>query len=204
MSADASAAAAQAATDAAAKATADAAAKSTADASAKAAADQAATDAAAKATEYKFVVPEGVKLEGESLTQLTTFAKTHKLTQEAAQALVDREIGFQKEQAAAETANVKKVAADWEAAAKADAEIGGEKHAEHLAVAKKALETFGSKPFQDMLNTLPIGKHPEVVRFLAKVGRAISADGKIVTGAAGGAEKTAAQTFYPTMVKTGT
>lgn len=212
LSADASAVAAQAATDAAAKTAAD---KATADASAKAVADKAATDAAAKATsdkaaadtaatkgEYQaFKLPDGAKLEGETLKKFTDFAKSLKLDQAGAQAFVDRELALQKEQHAASEASVKKAADDWAAAAKADAEIGGADHDANQGIALKALETFGSPELQSMLKTLPFGKHPEVVRFLWKIGKAISADGKVIQGGTPNNAKTPSQQFYTSQPK---
>lgn len=88
---------------------------------------------------------------------------------------------------------------DWEAATKADKELGGDKFAENLEVAKSTLTKFGSPALTKLLNESRLGNHPEVVRFFHKIGRAIAEDN--IGGLGGGGEnvRDPAKTLYPDM-----
>ncbi|WP_175982558.1 peptidase [Caballeronia zhejiangensis] len=146
----------------------------------------------AKPIEYTdFKVPEGVELKGEALDELKAFAKEKGLSQEDAQKLVD--LGAKQSQAfqtqVAEQAKAQ--SAEWAAQTKGDKEIGGDALPENLAAAKQALDKFGSPELKSLLNQSGLGNHPEVVRFMVKAGKAISEDGRLVTGAAGQKDRSA-------------
>lgn len=154
------------------------------DAAAKEAADKVAAEAAKTPVEYELKVPEGVKLEGEALDSLKAFAKERGLSQEDAQALTD--MGVKQAQAfqAQLVEHGKQVAEQWTTATKTDKEFGGDKLGENLAIAKQALDTFGSKELKTLLNDSGLGNHPEIIRAFYRAGKAISEDGRLVTGAA--------------------
>ena len=70
----------------------------------------------------------------------------------------------------------------WVDTAKQDAEYGGEKFEENIAVAVKARDSFGTSEFNEMLDSSGLGNHPEMIRFLNRVGKAISEDSVVVGG----------------------
>lgn len=147
-----------------------------------------------------FKLPDGVKLEGDDLAGITTFAKDMNLTQEQAQKLVDRDI---KARADAETALKTRhegVVAQWGEMARTDKDIGGDKFDANLAVAKKAIDTFGSPELKQYLNETGLGNHPEVIKTFLRIGQQISEDklGSNVNGDQA-PTKTAAQVLYPSM-----
>lgn len=154
------------------------------DAAAKEAADKAAAEAAAKTVEYEFKLPEGVEFKAESLKELKDTAKELGLTQEQAQKIAD--LGAKQSQGFAEqlVEQQKTLTAEWAEQTTTDKEIGGDKLSENLGVAKKALDSFGSKELKTLLDQSGLGNHPEIVRFMVKAGKAISEDGKLITGAA--------------------
>lgn len=123
------------------------------------------------------------------LTEFTTFAKGLGLSQEAAQKFVEREVALQQAADKDLAAQVTKQKAEWETQARSDAEIGGAKYDENLGIANKALDQFGSPALRDMLKTTPFGQHPDVLRFLVKVGQAISQDNFVPAGGAPPAPK---------------
>ncbi|MDR5772084.1 MULTISPECIES: hypothetical protein [unclassified Caballeronia] len=155
----------------------------------------------AKPIEYTdFTLPEGVTLKGEALDELKAFAKEKGLSQEDAQKLVD--MGAKQSQAftARLTEQAQAQAAEWATQTQNDKEIGGEQLPENLAAAKQALDKFGSPELKSLLNQSGLGNHPEVVRFMVKAGKAISEDGRIVTGSAGNknrADTPIANRLYP-------
>ncbi|MCE5328153.1 MAG: hypothetical protein LLG01_17230 [Planctomycetaceae bacterium] len=118
---------------------------------------------------YQWTMPEGVTLDPTVLDAYGTAARELGLPQDQAQSIVDR---VAPAMAAAQAAQVKA----WEEAAAADPEIGGDKLPETLATAKAALEALGTPEMVKTLNELGWGSHPDVIRFMAKVGRAIGPD----------------------------
>lgn len=139
--------------------------------------------------EYEFKLPEGVDLKGEALDELKAFAKEKGLTQEEAQKLAN--LGAKQAQGfAAQVVEQQKAAtAKWAEETTSDKEIGGDKLPENLAVAKQALDKFGSPALKALLNQSGLGNHPEVVRFMVKAGKAISEDGRIISGDAGQSDR---------------
>ena len=70
----------------------------------------------------------------------------------------------------------------WVEQAKADTEYGNDKFDESISVAVKARDNFGTSEFNEMLDSSGLGNHPEMIRFLNRVGKAISEDSVVVGG----------------------
>ena len=77
----------------------------------------------------------------------------------------------------------------WSESSKADNEFGGEKLAENLATAKKALDAFGSPELKQLLNESGLGNHPEVIRMMYRAGKSISEDTFVGASQGSGAGK---------------
>lgn len=172
------------------------------DAEKAAAEEKAKKDGEAKGApeEYaEFKLPETFKVDEPLMGEFKTLAKELGLSQEAAQKLVDMQAKLQAGNASAFTetlqAHVDKTAGEWRTAAKADPEYGGVKFDENVAIAKQALDAFGTPELKALLNESRLGSHPEVIRFMFKAGKAISQDG-FVPGRAGSAAKDTASTLY--------
>ncbi len=125
---------------------------------------------------YEFAVPDGLP-EGYELDDVVTgkiaeVAKTLDLTQEQAQSLVSEVLPVMHRRTEEQQTALN---AEWVSQTKADQEIGGQKLDENLIVAKRAVQAYGSDGLQELLNG-PIGSHPEVVRFLVKIGATVSED----------------------------
>lgn len=124
-----------------------------------------------------FQTPEGgVDLGGSVIAGISETAKELDLPQEKAQKIVDAVASGQARQ-------LDELRASWQETAKKDSEIGGTKHDEALSFAKKALKQFGTEDFNALLSdpTAGVGDMPEVIRFMSRIGRAIS-DDKVITG----------------------
>lgn len=134
--------------------------------------------------EYKdFALPEGNEVDAELMGEFKSIAKELNLTQEQAQRLAEiggkialKASGPGEEAIVAEAKNV------WGKQTIADKEIGGDKLAENLSVAKKTLDTFGSPELKDLLNKSGMGNHPEVIRLFYKIGKQIGEDNVLVSG----------------------
>lgn len=148
----------------------------------------------------EFVMPDGYKLDEQLLGEFTPVLKELNLSQEAAQKVMDFapkliEKTVAETQAGLLTQLGLADHASWTAALKADAEIGGDKLPENLGHAKAAFTTFFSPAAQKLINGLGLGNHPEVIRGLVKVGKAISEDG-FVPGGKTTASSNTAQSMY--------
>jgi hypothetical protein len=147
---------------------------------------------------YEFVAPEGAQLNPEVMAKFEGVAKELGLTQEAAQKVVD---AMGPQIAAAQKAQFETVKTQWADSARTDKEFGGEKFAENLAVATKALDAFGTPELRTLLNDTGLGNHPEIIRAFFKAGQKISGSNFVAGGASGAASASAAATLYPNQAK---
>jgi hypothetical protein len=161
-------------------------------------ADTAAPDAKATAPEapesYEFTMPEGVAVDKTAADEFTAIAKELKLNQADAQKVADVGVKMAQRQAEAHAQLVE----SWVESVKADKEIGGDKLAENLAVARKAIEAFGTPELKDVLNSTGFGNHPAVIKAFYKAGMAISED-RFVSGSPKGPETDMAKKMFPNM-----
>lgn len=77
--------------------------------------------------------------------------------------------------------SVKETQAGWEAAAKVHPEYGGEKFAENLGLAKGVVENFFPPAFKTFLDASGLGKHPDFIAGMFKIGKEFGPE-KLVTG----------------------
>lgn len=160
-------------------------------------------DAAGAPAEYAaFELPEGFAADGPVMDEFKAAAKELKLPQGEAQKLaslgaklVQQTLDQQREAWTAQTAA-------WVETAQTDPEIGGAQMPERVAVAVKALDRFGTPELKEALNTTGMGNHPEVIRFMHRVGLAIGED-TFVSGAGGGGAGDAVSTedYYAGILK---
>ena len=127
---------------------------------------------------YEFQMPDGVVVDDTTVEAFSEIAKELNMPQEAAQKILDKVAPVMAQRQAEVLANLSN---SWIEGVRADKEIGGEKLQENLAVAKKAMDTFGSPELSALLNESRLGNHPEVIRFMLRAGKAISED-KFVSG----------------------
>ena len=143
---------------------------------------------------YELNMPDGVQLDKAAADEFTAIAKDLKLNQEQAQKVAD--IGAKMAQRQAEAhANL---VSSWVEQVKADKVIGGDKLEENLAVARKAMDVFGTPELKDVLNSTGLGNHPAVIKAFYQAGKAISED-RFVTGSPKGPATDMAKTMFPSM-----
>lgn len=143
---------------------------------------------------YELTMPEGVELDSVAADEFKAIAKELKLDQANAQKVAD--IGAKMAQRQAES-HVKLVES-WVESVKVDKDLGGDRLQENLAVAKRALDTFGTPELRDVLNSTGLGNHPEVIRAFYRAGKAISED-RFVQGAPASAATDPAKKLFPSM-----
>jgi len=124
--------------------------------------DQGSTD-----TYADFVMPEGMTVNEALLGEAVPLFKELGLTQEQAQRLVD----FQAKQQAQQNDTFNQQIEGWATQAKADKEYGGDKFDESVAVARAAVNKFGTPELKQLLDNYGVGNHPEIIRFMVRVGK---------------------------------
>ena len=157
---------------------------------------------------YEFKAPEGTSLNEAVVAEFSTVAKELGLSQDAAQKVIDKLAPtIAKQNATAMSQAINSATTAWAEATRADKDIGGEKLDENLAVARKALDRFGTPELRKLLGKFDpkdnpsgtgLGNHPEIIKAFLKAGKAISED-KFVPGgtAPTKGERSAAKSLYP-------
>lgn len=143
---------------------------------------------------YDFKMPEGVELDKAAADEFTAIAKELKLDQATAQKVADVGAKMAQRQADAHA----KLVETWVEQVKTDKDIGGDKLDENLAVARKALEKFGTPELRDVLNSTGLGNHPAVIKAFYNAGKAVSPD-VFVAGAPAGSQTDASKRLFPNM-----
>lgn len=126
---------------------------------------------------YELKLPDGFTFDEEIKNGLVEFAKEKNLTQEETQKLADLGVKMREK----EVALFQETQKQWIEQIKADPVLGGAQLNENIAVAKKAMDTFGTPELKKLLNDTGFGNHPEVVSAFYKIGKSISED-KLVIG----------------------
>jgi hypothetical protein len=123
-----------------------------------------------------FSLPEGIPLDRDLLTEATPLFKELGLTQEQAQKLVD----FQAKQVQASSQSqvdaFNQLMKDWREQSENDSEFGGDKFEKSIAVARAVVDKFGTPGLKQLLEDHGVGNHPEVIRFMVKVGKLTAED----------------------------
>ena len=144
---------------------------------------------------YDLKMPEGVELDKAAADEFTAIAKEMKLPAEAAQKLADVGAKMAQRQVEAHA----KLVESWTESVKTDKEIGGDKLAENLGIARKALDQFGTPELKDVLNMTGFGNHPAVIRAFYKIGKAISEDGFVKGSTPSAGATDIAKRMFPSM-----
>lgn len=130
--------------------------------------------------EVKF--PEGVEVDKGLMDEFLPIATDLGLKSEGAQKLVDLFVKTQAKSSEAIETAWSQTKQGWLDAVKKDTEFGGAKYDETVGYARKAIEAFGGAPLKQVFRDLGIGNHPEIVKFAARAGKAISEDSIGSTG----------------------
>ena len=147
-----------------------------------------------------FSMPEGMELDTELLNEFKPLAKELGLDLTKAQQLVDLGSKLATKMQQQSIDGWKKQTSEWADQAKADKEIGGKDFDANLGVALAAVDKFGTPELKAILDESGFGNHPEVVKFMYRVGKAISSDTGLVNGTKP-AGKNTLQLMYPTMAQ---
>lgn len=140
--------------------------------------------------------PEGVDVNA-YLERTAATARELGLSNEKANALLKHDIETTSKYAeGVQAQHVQNVNA-WMGQVKADKEVGGDAFDANAELAKRVIGRFGTDAFKEALNKTGLGNHPELVRFVVRIGKTMSEDQLVVPGSTGGAaSKDAATMLY--------
>lgn len=130
---------------------------------------------------YDLKMPDGVELDAELAGALGPEFKELGLTNAQAQKLVDKYIETQQARAGKQGEAWANTVAGWVDEAKKDPEIGGAKWDGTVKVASGVVARFGNDALKEYLNASGAGNHPEMIRFMAKVGAMIGEDNPAIS-----------------------
>lgn len=130
---------------------------------------------------YNLQMPEGVELDQTLLDEVAPQFRELGLTTKQAQALTDKFIAAQTKRAEAQADTWAQTITGWVDQAKADPEMGGAKWDSTVKTASGVVGKFGSPELKEYLNASGAGNHPEMIRFMAKVGAVISEDNPAIS-----------------------
>ena len=135
-----------------------------------------------------YVLPEGMELDASMVSEANPLFKELGLNQDQAQKLVS----FYAEQAQAgsqkQVDTFNQLTSDWLSQAKTDSEFGGDNFDENVKIAQSAIGKYGTPELKQLLDDYGVGNHPEIIRFMVKVGSTLKED---VPGSAGKASSKA-------------
>jgi len=123
-----------------------------------------------------FVMPDGVELDAALLTEASPLFKELGLNQEQAQKLVDFQAKQVQASSQSQVDTFNQLMNDWQEKSQNDKEFGGDKFEENVAVARSAIARFGTPELKQLLEEHGVGNHPEVIRFMVKVGKLTAED----------------------------
>lgn len=123
-----------------------------------------------------FTMPEGVEVDSTMLEEAVPVFKELGLNQAQAQKLIDLQAKYVQASSQSQVDAFNQLMNDWQEQAKNDKEFGGDKFEENVGIARSAVEKFGTPELKQLLEEHGVGNHPEVIRFMVKVGKLTAED----------------------------
>jgi hypothetical protein len=147
---------------------------------------------------YTLTMPEGVQVDQKLLDEMSPVFKDLGLTTKQAQAMADKFTAVKVADVKARSDEWARTQAKWVSDAKADTTMGGDKWSGTVTSAVKAVTALGTPELKNYLDASGGGNHPELIRFMSKVGELISEDNPPSGGGSGsGKPAEAAHLLFP-------
>lgn len=149
-----------------------------------------------------FTMPENVTVDQPMLDKFKPLARELNLNQDQAQKLVDIAAEMTANHYAQQSEAWQTTQTEWQTAAKADKEYGGDKFEENAEAARRVINTFGTPELKSFLNEYGMGNHPEAVRLFVRISKALKEDTLVVTGGDKSSQgKSLEERMYPNLPK---
>lgn len=145
---------------------------------------------------YELKIPDGSLLDAKAVEGIASFAKDQGLSQAQAEKLLMREHEAMSRFVESQNEQIRVQHESWKNSVKQDPEIGGDSFNKSVEAAKRVVTRFGSEAFIKQLTDTGLGNHPELVRFCARIGRAMLNDDFVKPGAQASTKKSAEEVLY--------
>jgi outer membrane biosynthesis protein TonB len=149
----------------------------------------------------KFVVPEGLDIDADTLGKFEAAAKELNLSQATAQKMIDISTANTQREMQKQIDNHLKQREEWVSELRADKEFGGDKFGETVDRAKRVLRNYGSESLIKFLDFSGYGDNGELIKMFAKMDKAMGEDSAVDGDAKGTRGMSAAQALYPSQNK---
>lgn len=162
------------------------------------------TEASAVFDVSSLKMPEGFAKDDAVLSEFGKLAKDAGIKGEHAQKMFDlyaNTVGAQQKKA---TESLAAEHARWVESLKSDKEVGGQTFDANVKLAQKAMHKYATPELRDFLSSTGLGNHPELVRLMVRVGKALGEDSIAPTSSSGGisasnSDAAFLRDLYPTM-----
>jgi hypothetical protein len=145
---------------------------------------------------YELKLAEGSLLDKSRVSEIEAYAKDNKLTNQQAQDLLNKEHEVVSKFHNQQLSQLEVMKEQWKQAVISDKELGGENFNRNIEYAHRALNQYGSQQLKDQLDKTGLGNHPDLVRMLANIGKAMAEDRLIKPGAMPANKKPLEEVFY--------
>ena len=146
---------------------------------------------------YNLTAPAGSGMASEYIESVANFAKENKLTNDEAQAVLNRDHNLRASMINSQREELDTRAEEWAESAKTDGEIGGDNFNGNIELAKRVVQKFATPAFMDSLNETGLGNHPEVIRVFSRIGKHLKDDSFVFSKSEGApTQRSAEDVFY--------
>lgn len=134
---------------------------------------------------YEVKLPEGMTREDPMVSAFLSSAGELGMRGEAVQTVLDKMAPLVAEQLAAPMKMWTELNAEWQAAIKGDAEVGGARLGENVTKINGLIDRFGTPELKDALRMTGAANNPHIFKFLAKFANAYSEATPVAAGDSG-------------------
>lgn len=141
-------------------------------------------------------LPADSPLGAEAVERIAAEARLQGLSQEQAQALLEREHKAVAQFRERQDSDAAEVGARWKAETENDPEIGGDKLGANLELVRRVIDRYGDEEIKGFLRETPFGNNRSLIRFLARIGKSMASDSLVMASAKSGVRREAADVLY--------
>ena len=145
----------------------------------------------------EFKLPDGAKIDEQSMGDFKRLLGEHKVPQEKAQAFLDLHNNLLKKQADEQLRVYGETQKKWLEEVKADPELGGNNLPKTSELVLGVLDRFGGEGFAEQITEWGLGANPRMIRFLHSVAKATGESPTVAGGSPGTSGASTARAFYP-------
>lgn len=146
--------------------------------------------------EYQFNMPEGMEVNSDLAEGISPLFRELELTQAQADKFISVYADVMQKQHDAAAEAFAGQLEEWASELKADKDLGGDQFEPNMAVARSAVEQFGSPELAEFLDSTGAGSHPAVVKFCYEIGKHLAEPGSGSGSGGGSRPKDRAERMY--------